>query len=578
MPPTLPPRRALRAEYWEVIVLLILTLGRASAAEMENQMIKLELWPADSMEKVFKDAEPPKGPSDALVIQAARNETVSGQAVAWCAQNMVNLRCRASKFVLVSSGKEIAPPLVRYVGYVPVLGGKDPGFMLRKRPCDYPDPLLETPPAAAAARSAQPVWLTVKVPPDAAAGLYTGTLEAEAAVNGAAVRASLPLKLEVFSARLPEKRSLWITNWICDPSRVPMFCGVKELYSEAHWKLLEEVARNMAAHRQNVILTPLYELIEAKVNARGKLAFDFSRFDRWVAVFQKAGVAGRIEGSHLAGGSWGATDHKSTVWSVQDGKLVRKEVSSFGEEHKGFLGVFLPALQAHLEKQGWLANYVQHVFDEPTPANSSQYKMLAGIVREAAPGFKIIDACETEELIGAVDIWVPKIHKLAQQTGFYQERRGKGEETWFYTCCDPVGQGALNRFIEFPLTRVRLLHWANFAAGATGYLHWGWSQWLNWLHNEPGAGTYNWPPGDEWLVYPKEGGIRDSIRSEAMLEGIQDYELLLLLSAQDKNAAASLCAKLVRFQNGGYGFDDKPDSLRTVRLELLKALSEKAPK
>jgi hypothetical protein len=58
-----------------------------------------------------------------------------------------------------------------------------------------------------------------------------------------------------------------------------------------------------------------------------------------------------------------------------------------------------------------------------------------------------------------------------------------------------------------------------------------------------------------------------------MLEGIQDYELLVLLSARDKAAAASLCAKLVRFQNQGYGFDDKTDSLRAARLELLKALS-----
>jgi hypothetical protein len=128
----------------------------------------------------------------------------------------------------------------------------------------------------------------------------------------------------------------------------------------------------------------------------------------------------------------------------------------------------------------------------------------------------------------------------------------------------------LNRFIEFPLTRVRLLHWANFALGATGYLHWGWNYWLK---NRPGAGTYEWQPGDEWIVYPKEGGVLDSIRSEAMLEGIQDYELLALLAARNANSANALCAKLVRFQNKGYSFDDKTDSLRAARLELLKALS-----
>ena len=69
-----------------------------------------------------------------------------------------------------------------------------------------------------------------------------------------------------------------------------------------YWRLLRAYARNMAAHRQNVILAPLFELIQVRGDGKGKLVFDFTHFDRWVKLFQTEGVIGRIEGSHLARG------------------------------------------------------------------------------------------------------------------------------------------------------------------------------------------------------------------------------------------------------------------------------------
>ncbi len=36
----------------------------------------------------------------------------------------------------------------------------------------------------------------------------------------------------------------------------------------------------------------------------------------------------------------------------------------------------------------------------------------------------------------------------------------------------PAGRH-LNRFIDYPLLKVRLLHWFNFRHNLTGFLHWG---------------------------------------------------------------------------------------------------------
>jgi len=78
-------------------------------------------------------------------------------------------------------------------------------------------------------------------------------------------------------------------------------------------------------------------------------------------------------------------------------------------------------------------------------------------------------------------------------------------------------------------------------------------------------------------VYPGKGDVLDSIRSEAMLEGIQDYELLGLLACRDRAAAEAIVRKLVWLpEAGGVAFDETVDRLREARRLLLEALGNGA--
>jgi Domain of unknown function (DUF4091) len=107
-------------------------------------------------------------------------------------------------------------------------------------------------------------------------------------------------------------------------------------------------------------------------------------------------------------------------------------------------------------------------------------------------------------------------------------------------------QRCLNRLIDYPLLKVRLLHWLNFRYSFTGFLHWGWNYWTP----EPvkdtqpviDANTQLPPPGDAFIVYPDRAGksVYSSIRLEAMREGIEDYELLLVLRQKNPAAAEQL--------------------------------------
>lgn len=200
---------------------------------------------------------------------------------------------------------------------------------------------------------------------------------------------------------------------------------------------------------------------------------------------------------------------------------------------------------------------------------------MGALARQYAPDLRIIEACHTKDLAGSIDIWVPQLNFLHQDYAHYQARQKAGEEVWFYTCVFPQGEYA-NRFLEQPLIKTRLLHWINYRYGATGYLHWGYNQWTSdspFTHTtRPHGGPPYLPAGDAWIVYPGQEGPLDSVRFEAMRDGIADHALLQDLAEEDAPAAQALAEKLV------LAFDqyntDVP-TFRAVRQELLKRLSQR---
>jgi len=119
------------------------------------------------------------------------------------------------------------------------------------------------------------------------------------------------------------------------------------------------------------------------------------------------------------------------------------------------------------------------------------------------------------------------------------------------------------------------LHWINFRYGVTGYLHWGYNYWGK---HDPyrelaipwDGGLQYLPAGDAWIVYPGKEGPLDSIRFEAMRDGINDYELLSRFAEKDRDAAATLAARHVldfdKYQTDVAAF-------RATRRELLEKLT-----
>jgi len=530
---------------------------------------KLVCWPVDALEKIFREDEP--GSEGKVIIESARNEFESGQIAVRC-QEAVELRLACGPLEHAETGERLQC-MPRFVGYVKVrenVRKTPPEEIIHSAPAEFPDYLMHDSRLKIRAGQTQPIWLTVFVPASASPGTYEGTIVVRA--DGA--QESVGIQLTVHEATVPAERSLYLTNWM-NPANLAKFGGV-EPWSEEHWRILASHAASMAAHRQNVILTPL-SLISIH-RAGGSLSFDFTRFDRWVRLFRESGVDGLIEGDHLAGrsGDWRSGFSLVGREATENGtRTILPPVPVESKECDAFLSQFLPALQEHLEEQGWIDNYVQHLADEPIDANAESYRHLADLVKKYAPRLRRIDATMTVNVKGCLEIWVPVLDQFDRNMAFYRDRIAAGDQVWFYTCLGPAGKYP-NRFIDFSLLKVRLLHWLNFKYGLSGYLHWGYNHWTEdpfndtqpmWSHGAP------LPAGDMCIVYPGPKGPLESLRYEAMRDGVEDYELLRTLSRRKPKAASKLCDELVRSPTD---YERRIGEFRDLRRRLLRMLDHGA--
>ncbi len=505
--------------------LAVIALGFAGIFTRVSAADGLVVWPVDPHVKVLRNAEPPQSLDDSarvVRLRAARNEYEPGQIVVRSERAVAGVRVEFGplRHVEAQAAIEGSHLAWNFVGYIHLTKNTPDSELLRiaTAPCDVPDPLLEARTLELAAGVCQPVWLTVYVPPDALPGVYRG----EVAVMAGQARIALPVELVVDPWTLPDGRHILVTNWF-SPEKIAKAHGL-EPWSEAHWDMLGRYAQNMAAHRQNVVLTP-WTLIGAMREPDGALSFDYSRFDRFVELFQRAGVADRIELSHVGHGEggWGGKIVLSKLRATDraTGKAVTLE---FAEG----LGPLLADLQRHLAQRGWLEKALLHVADEPSIQNVASWREASTLVHSAAPGLRRIDAIETIEFSGALEVWVPKLSQFDAWREAFEAHRADGE-FWYYICCHPFGNVYPNRFLDYPASSVRVLHRINYAADLAGYLHWGWNFW----GNDPfGTPSDQLPPGDTHVVYPGATGPINSIRWEIQRESLEDFEYLYLLEAK----------------------------------------------
>lgn len=285
---------------------------------------------------------------------------------------------------------------------------------------------------------------------------------------------------------------------------------------EAYWRLFRQYVRAELDMRCTHILLPPGEA----VFEGGKLTgFDFT-------LAQRAGqIAAEENAPWLCGG------HIAHWHDWDDGEYFPNWDQKTGiTTPEGYLQIQLYFRQWRevIEANGWQGRMAQALADEPQTCNDKTYRILAGMCRKFLPGVPIIDAVETTNLGGGIDIWVPKQDTYEKWRDAYEALKAAGEEMWFYTCAFPAG-AIMNRSMDLPLTASRAVMWMGALYRLSGFLHWGFNYYIGddiW-HSAccPHKGALL-PAGDAHIVYPGPEGPWRSMRFEAQRAGAEEWELL----------------------------------------------------
>ena len=531
----------------------------------------MEFWIDDSYNKNFKNTLKPDNSSNIIVLDAAMNEYESAQILMRLGKNF---EISALSFTdLINSENSIANSFIKY---------NFQDYIYFNDGIHYPDPLLNSMSIGVNGNETQGIWITVYVPKEASAGEYTGeitihTTEGDFKVN---------MELNVYPVTIPDSKegefnleywSFFPGAWYHDYSEadfVHNYYGYKK-YSKEWWELIDKVAQNMQENRCNTLLVRSQDLLldaGTSIDADSKYSFNWSLFDKYIQRFIDKDVVKRLVGFQLL--EQCSVDHVHVLKQDSDGniKVINEPVGSKSAEN--WLDQYLPALKSHLEEKGWLNIWMQHIADEPNH-NPEAWIAAREKVREYLPGIKCIEPLDTTvlngELIGHLDLWVPRIEQFDENVDFFNGRKVAGDEVWVYTCCEPSAECFLNKFIDRPYWHSRLLSWGCFKYGLNGFLHWGYNYWDGEDANF-GINPDERFKGDGFIVYPDPANktIKNSVRLIATRDGIEEYELFKILERKNPDLAKKIVNSI--FTNFSY-YSGNTKMIREKRKELLKAAS-----
>lgn len=322
----------------------------------------VQVWNSTVLEAVYDtDYGDPTDRLRPVRIVAARNGSFSGQVVIGSDTEIEGLQAEIGPLQLEGGVKATLPPaLIRYPQHgryepfsKPAMDGIQEGSLRTF------DALMSSPPERVAARekdikkgservsvsvgAVQPIWVTVRVPPDARTGVYRGEMtlrwatqkSSGPAAPGLTPPLAVPVEVEVCGFRLPEPCdfSTWV-DFVQSPDALAIQYSVP-LWSDKHWDLIANSLRLLAQVGNKTLYVPLiakthYGNDETMVRwVRGAggewTGHDFSIMERYLDLASKSGLKPKAVVLY--------------VWDYRTGHLAHDTRRAFGETRWGHLGV-----------------------------------------------------------------------------------------------------------------------------------------------------------------------------------------------------------------------------------------------
>ncbi|WP_405063869.1 discoidin domain-containing protein [Kribbella sp. NBC_01505] len=546
------------------------------------------VWTHNSADRLFPYATRPANAPTSIDLYAARNETEAAQIAIRPTASTDNVSVAVSN--LTGPGGATLSDITVRREYLHPKVLQAPDAEREGTGTAYYDALVENTPRTLAANVTQPYHYSVRVPAGATPGLYTGT----ATVQSSAGNTVVPVRVTVASATLPptNQSTFKLNNWTTSAgwdytgtiNAIPLQYPDAAMFSPNWWRVIESMARNHAKHRNNVVFADFQALLipNTTIDAAGNYTFGWETFDRFIKIYQDAGALQWIHTPHLLISSnpgAGVPNQLEMLKRASNGTTQMVPVNSGSAEGTAYLNKVFPALKQHLDAKGLTDLFYMSANDETTRTeDTNAANWMYGIYRKYFPNPKLNEA-ELAVLnpTASVTANTPILDLYENNVGVFQTKRLAGNELWIYNCIGPRGP-YLNRFLMSHLAKTRLTPLLAWKANAVGYLHWGWNYWYpTGADTDPVFNTFDGPQnGDNFIVRPNKPAydLYDSIRSEAQLDGVEDYELFTQLAATKPVLARALANSLLM---NSYTLDKSGVAADAVHRQVLDALASGGP-
>lgn len=492
--------------------------------------------------------------SSTCALKAWRGERVNAQAVLWTNVDLNDVELQVSD--LRSGGNVISAANVRshFVRYVMTdelnKDGKG-GCGCRENKAEWDssvvaDVLDINKWLPIQRKTAQPLWLNVRVPEDAKPGTYTGTVTVR---GGGMGDKTLKLSVQVLNRALPKPQD-WHLNldlWQ-NPYAVARYYKVP-LWSKAHFDAMRPIMKMLADAGQKAITTSImhrpwagqtedhYDSMVTRIkHLDGSWSYDYAVFDRWVDfMLNDVGIDGIISCYTMI--PWALS---FDYYDEATNRIQFVEAKPGDETYAEYWGTFLRDFARHLRQKGWFERTAISMDERPMEAMQAAIK----VIKAADADFKITLAGNYHDEIQG-DLYylsIPYGNHFPDKV--LRERRAKGQISTYYTCCTEPFPGT------FSFSAPADAAWIGIHAVAgdyDGYLRWAVNSWTRDPLRDSRFRT--WAAGDTYSIYP---GPRSSIRFERLVEGLQAAEKIYQLRRQyekngDKIRLARLNKKLSEF-------------------------------
>ena len=459
-----------------------------------------------------------------------KGERLNMQVMVWSSDTLEQVRLRVHDLVSDNGGKigseNVETNLVRYVisnypyGAKDAVCGNSPysdGYLM-------PDRFEKFDRFDVPAKTARPVWISLNVPADAAAGNYKGTIDVLSTKGKQTLNISVRVQNKILPPPAEWKHllDLWQNPWaVAWYNHVEPWSAEHKALLKKHLKLYADAGgkyiTTYAVHSPWADNSYMIEggMIEWIKHKNDQWTFDYSIFDEYVELAMECGIDKAI--TLYTPVPWG---ERFRYKSAETGNYMYEQWVPESQLFKTNWNIFLTDLMKHLKQKGWMKIAYLGINENAMNQTLAAIK----VIKAHSPEWRITYAGDWHEELDTLLNDYSYLYGKEPTEKELKKRKARGATSTYYVCCNPPYP---NNFLFSPPIEGRWISWYSAASGYDGFLRWAYDAWP--ADPERDARHGSWAAGDCYLVYP---GGNSCIRFEKLREGIVDFEKIRILKEE----------------------------------------------